>query len=126
MNSTLTQSLNLHKQSVYIVLDDSGKYHVIQHAPTMNYAGRKDSDQYSLMLGLFIDDISHDLWLGDVNCHLNVHSSSGIQTNKNIKATIVAKKQFTWDMNKPIGERESNSKVTKNFDTLINHIRSIK
>lgn len=116
---------NKHKQPVYIVLDSSGKYHVCQYAPTMNYAGRKDSDQYSLMLGVFIDEPSHDLWLGPVKCYLNIGTTNQIHTLKNLTYEIVAKKQFMWDMEMPIGQRESETKETKNFLPLIKFIRSL-
>lgn len=64
----------------------------------MSYAGRKDSDQYALMQGLFIDELSHDLWLGEVKCHRNIGASWGIHTQDNLTCKIVAKKTFVWDM----------------------------
>lgn len=118
--------MTTHKQSVYIVQDQDSKLHIFQYAPTMTFDGRKDSDQYALMQGLFIDQPSHDLWLGEVICHKNIPSHSGIQTIKGLKATIVAKQSFDWDMNQPLGQRKSNVKETKNFNELIGRIRASK
>ncbi len=70
------------------------------------------------MLGLFIDEISHDLWLNEVNCHLNYHTAGGIQTSP-VKGKIVAKKTFDWDMEAPMGKRESNMQQTSNFKPLL-------
>lgn len=111
-----------HKQTVYIVQDNSGKLHIVQYAPSMSYSGRRDSDQYALMQGLFIDEISHDLWLGEVVCHLNVHTPSGIQTQINITCKIVAKESFLWDMSAPMGSRKSEVKSTSNYIALVKSI----
>jgi len=118
--------MTAHKQTVYLVQDEKGKLTVVQFAPTMNYSGRKDSDQYALMQGLFIDELSHDLWLGEVKCHRNQAASWGIHTVKDLTCKIVAKKTFVWDMSKPMGQRESEVKATSNFNELITKIRATK
>lgn len=111
--------MKAHKQTVYLIQDEKGKLTVVQYAPTMNYAGRRDSDQYALMQGLFIDNISHDLWLNSVSCHRNIGTHSGIHTIKNLTCKIVAKKSFLWDMSASIGKRELEPKKTSNFDATL-------
>ena len=115
-----------HKQTVYLVQDEKGKLTVVQYAPTMSYAGQKDSDQYACMQGLFIDEPSHDLWLGDVKCHRNQGASWGINTVKDLTCKIVAKKTFVWDMSKPMGQRETEAKATTNFLPLLKQIHATK
>jgi hypothetical protein len=115
-----------HKQTVYLVQDETGKLTVLQYAPTMSYAGQKDSDQYACMQGLFIDELSHDLWLGDVKCHRNQGASWGINTVKDLTCKIVAKKTFVWDMSKPIGQRETETKQTTKFLPLLKQIHATK
>lgn len=107
--------MNTHKQTVYLVQDEKGKLEIIQYAPTMDYSGRSDRDQYALMQGLFIDEISHDLWVGEVKCHRNIATSFGIETMSDLTRTIVAKESFTWDMSKPMGQRKSDVKQTSNW-----------
>lgn len=118
--------MTTHKQTVYLIQDERGKLAVCTYAPTMDYSGRRDSDQYACMLGLFIDEPSHDLWLGDVKCHRNQDASWGIHTVKDLTCKIVAKKTLMWDMSKPIGQRETEAKETKNFSSLLKQIQSQK
>ena len=118
--------MTTHKQTVYLVQDEKGKLTVCQYAPTMSYAGQRDSDQYACMLGIFIDEPSHDLWLGDVKCHRNQGASWGINTVKNLTCKIIAKKTFVWDMSKPVIQRETKAKATKNFLPLLKQIQATK
>ncbi len=122
--SALNAATLIHKQTVYIIQDEKGELNIFQYAPTMNYAGQKDSDQYSLMQGLFIDEPSHDLWMGEVKCHRNYGTSSGINTVHNLTCTIISKRSFVWDMAKPMGQRETEVKERFNFKELINKIRN--
>lgn len=110
---------DVHKQTAYILKDKHDQLFVCQHAPSMTYAGRRDSDQVTCMVGMFIDDISHDLELGPVKCHYNHVTHSGIDTVKNIECTIVAKETFDWDMSKPMGDRKLNSVKSEDYDTVI-------
>ncbi len=115
-----------HKQTVYLIQDENNKLTIVQYAPTMNYEGRRDSDQYALMKGLFIDEPSHDLWLGEVKCHRNQGVSWGINTVNNLICKIVAKKTFIWDMSKPVGQRETEAKMTANFLPILKQIHEEK
>lgn len=115
-----------HRQTAYLITDESGKLHIFQYAPTMNYAGRRDSDQYALMQGIFIDTPSHDLAVGSiVACHRNVGTPSGIHTTV-LNCDIVAKQSFDWDMSKPVGERKSNVEEAGNFTELFKKYRDQK
>lgn len=104
------------KHTGYFLINENGNLEMITYAPEQNYSGRKDSDQYALAQGLFIDKISHDLWLTDVKCHRVVGTPSGLQTIKDLKCKIIAKQTFDWDMSKPIGERQSNLKKSSKWD----------
>lgn len=79
-----TAANTAHKQTIYILADESGRLTIAQYAPTMSYAGRRDSDQCALMQGIFIDAISHDLSLGPVGCHRCTAASWGITTQKGL------------------------------------------
>lgn len=114
-----------HKQTVYLVRDEKGDLNTVQYAPTMSYSGRKDSDQYAMMQGLFIKDVDHTLWIGEVECYRNVAASWGIHTQDNIKCKIVAKKTFMWDMDKPRNERMSEVQQTSNFDSLFKQVHGL-
>lgn len=112
-------SSKAHFTTVYIVKDYIGRLHSVTHRPTDGYEGRSDRDQYALMQGLFIDEISHDLAIGPITCHYNQHSHSGINTIKGMKATIVAKQQYVWDYNLPRGERMSNEVHSADWHALL-------
>ena len=113
METTITAKT--HKTSVYFVQDQNGKIHGVTYRPTDPYEGRRDSDQWALMQGLFIDNPSHDLWLGNVSCHLNTYYHGGIHTNKNLICKIIAKEAYIWDYSKPMGERKTETKQSKHF-----------
>ena len=104
------------KHTGYILINEKGNLEVVTYAPDQNYSGRRDSDQYALAQGLFIDNISHDLWLSDVKCHRVIGTPSGLQTIKNLTCKIIAKQTYNWDMSKPIGERKCDIKKTSNWD----------
>jgi len=104
------------KHTGYFLINEKGMLEMVTYAPEQDYSGRKDSDQYSLAQGLFIDEISHDLWLADVKCHRVVGTPSGLQAIKDLTCKIVAKQQFDWDMSKPIGQRQSNLKKSSKWD----------
>lgn len=108
----------INKQSTYIIKDENGKLSIFHYAPDQDLSGQKASDSYSLMMGLFIDNPSHELWIGDVVCHRNTPVAWGVSTKKDIICQIVAKQQYLWDMSKPIGRRQSDVKKTSNFDVL--------
>lgn len=107
------------KHTGYFLINEKGNLEMVTYAPEQNYSGRKDSDQYALAQGLFIDDISHDLWLTEVKCHRVVGTPSGLQTIKDLNCKIIAKQTFNWDMSKPIGERQSDLKKSSKWDECI-------
>lgn len=112
------------KHTSYFLINEKGMLEIVTFAPDQNYSGRKDSDQYALAQGLFIDEISHDLWLTDVKCHRVVGTPSGLQTIKDLICKIIAKQQFDWDMSKPIGERQSNLKKSNKWDECFTFYRN--
>ena len=114
------------KHTGYFLINEKGMLEMVTYAPNQDYSGRKDSDQYTLAQGLFIDEISHDLWLTDVKCHRVVGTASGLQTIKDLNCRIVAKQQFDWDMSKPIGKRQSNLKKSKKWDECFTFYKSKK
>lgn len=107
------------KHTGYFLINEKGNLEMVTYAPDQNYSGRKDSDQYALMQGLFIDNISHDLWLTDVKCHRVVGTPSGLQTIKDLNCKIIAKQTFNWDMSKPMGERQSDLKKSSKWDECL-------
>lgn len=119
---TLTPT-KTHRTSVYIIQDEKGKLYVYTHRPTDPYAGRKDSDQYSLALGLKIKFPSHDLWLGDVECYQVLPSHSGFTIKENLTYKIVAKQSYFWDYSKPQGKRMLEEKKSKQFDEALKFYR---
>lgn len=111
-----TSNQKLAKHTGYFLINEKGILEMVTYAPGQDYSGRKDSDQYALAQGLFIDEISHDLWLTGVMCHRVIGTPSGLQTIKGLTCKIVAKQQFDWDMTKPIGQRQSNLKKSSKWD----------
>lgn len=103
------------KHTGYFLINEKGNLEMITYAPDQNYNGRSDRDQYQLAQGLFINDISHDLWLTDVKCYRVVGTPSGLQTIENLTCKIVAKQSYNWDMSKPIGERKSDLKKSSKW-----------
>lgn len=104
------------KHTGYFLINEKGLLEMVTFAPDQDLSGQKASDSYSLAQGLFIDEISHDLWLTNVNCHRVVGTPSGLQTIKNLTCKIIAKQQFNWDMSKPIGQRQSDLKKSSKWD----------
>ena len=114
------------KHTGYFLINEKGMLEMVTFAPDQNYAGRKDSDQYALAQGLFIEDISHDLWLTDVKCYRVVGTPSGLQTIKDLNCKIIAKQTFDWDMSLPIGQRQSNLKKSSKWDECFTFYRNKK
>jgi hypothetical protein len=114
------------KHTGYFLINEKGNLEMVSYAPDQSYAGRKDSDQYSLAQGLFIDDISHELWLTDVKCHRVVATPSGLQMIKDLNCRIIAKQTFNWDMSKPIGQRQSDLKKSSKWDECFAFYKSKK
>ena len=114
------------KHTGYFLINEKGNLEMVTYAPDQNYSGRKDSDQYSLVQGLYIDDISHDLWLSEVKCHRVVDTPMGLQTIKNLTCTIVAKQTFNWDMSKPMYEHQSDLKKSKKWDECMSKYMQVK
>jgi len=104
------------KHTGYFLINEYGKLEMITFAPEQNLSGQKTSDSYSLMQGLFIENISHELWLTTVKCYRVVGTPSGLQTIKDLDCKIIAKQQFNWDMSKPIGQRQSDLKKSSKWD----------
>lgn len=114
------------KHTGYFLINEKGMLEMVTYAPDQDYSGRRDSDQYTLAQGLFIDEISHDLWLTDVKCHRVIGTSSGLQIIKDLNCKIVAKQQFDWDMSRPIGERQSNLKKSNKWDEYFTFYKNRK
>lgn len=112
------------KHTSYLLINEKGNLEIVSYAPDQDYSGRRDSDQYALAQGLFIDDISHDLWLSDVKCHRVVGTPSGLQTIKDLNCKIVAKQTFYWDMSKPMGQRQSDLKKSSKWDEFYSIYKS--
>lgn len=108
------------KHTGYFLINEKGKLELVTYAPDQDYSGRKDSDQYYLAQGLFIDDISHNLWLTEVKCYRVISTPMGLHTIKNLMCKIIAKRTFNWDMSKPMGERQSDLKKSKHWDECFN------
>lgn len=104
------------KHTGYFLINEKGALEMVTFAPDQNLSGQKASDSYALAQGLFIDEISHDLWLTEVKCHRVIGTPSGLQTIKDLNCKIVAKQQFNWDMSKPIGERQSDLKRSSKWN----------
>jgi hypothetical protein len=102
--------------TAYFLINEVGKLEMVTYAPDQDLSGQRASDSYALAQGLFIDEISHDLWLTDVKCHRVIGTPSGLHTINGLTCKIVAKQQFDWDMSKPIGERQSNMKKSNKWD----------
>lgn len=107
---------NIAKHTGYLLINEKGNLEMVTYSPLQNYSGQRASDLYALAQGLFIDGISHDLWLTDVKCHRVVGTHSGLQSIKDLNCKIVAKQTFNWDMSKPIGQRQSDLKKSSKWD----------
>ena len=114
------------KHTGYFLINEKENLEMVTYAPDQNYSGCKDSDQYALAQGLFIDEISHELWLTDVKCHRVVGTPSGLQTIKDLNCKIIAKQTFNWDMSKPIGERQSDLKKSSKWDECFTFYKNQK
>jgi hypothetical protein len=108
--------MTIAKHSNYFLINEKGKLEMVTFSPDQNTSGQRASDSYSLAQGLFIDEISHDLWITEVKCHRVVGTPSGLQTIKGLSCKIVAKNQYDWDMSKPIGQRIVDLKKSTKWD----------
>lgn len=104
------------KHTDYLLVNEKGKIEIVKHAPDQDYSGRRASDDYYCMQGLFIDEISHELWLSNVSCHRVVGTHCGLHTIKDLTCKIVAKRTCNWDMSKPMGQRQSDLKKSAKWD----------
>lgn len=116
-------SQTAHLTTDYILQDAKGRLHIYRHRPTDAYAGRRDSDQYALMQGLFISEPSHDLQLGECECVFNTAVSWGIASNP-MTAKIVAKCSHVWDYAQPIGKRMSEENQSVDWKEYFSKYRS--
>lgn len=114
------------KHTGYFLINEKGNLEMVTYAPDQNLSGQKASDSYVLAQGLFIDEISHELWLTDVKCHRVVGTPSGLQTIKDLNCKIIAKQTFNWDMSKPIGERQSDLKKSSKWDECFTFYKNKK
>jgi len=110
MNNTLA------KHTAYFLINEKGNLELVTYAPDQNLSGQNASDSYALAQGLFINEVSHELWLTDVKCRRVVGTPSGLQTIKDLNCKIIAKQTFNWDMSKPIGQRQSDLKKSSKWD----------
>lgn len=104
------------KHTGYFLINEKGNLEMVTYAPDQDLTGQRASDSYALAQGLYIDEISHELWIADVKCHRVVATPSGLQTIKDLTCKIIAKQTFDWDMSKPIGQRQSNLKKSSKWD----------
>ena len=114
------------KHTAYFLINEKGNLELVTYAPDQNLSGQKASDSYALAQGLFIDEVSHELWLTDVKCHRVVGTPSGLQTIKDLNCRIIAKQTFGWDMSKPIGQRQSDLKKSSKWDECFNFYQNKK
>lgn len=114
------------KHTSYFLINEKGKLEMATYSPDQNTSGQRASDSYALAQGLFIDEISHDLWLTDVKCHRVVGTPSGLQTIKDLNCKIVAKQTYNWDMSKPMGERQSDLKKSSKWDQFYSFYKDKK
>jgi len=114
------------KHTGYFLINEKGMLEMVTYAPDQDLSGQRASDSYVLAQGLFIDEISHDLWLTNVTCHRVIGTPSGLQTIKDLNCKIVAKQQFDWDMSKPIGERQFNLKKSNKWDECFTFYKNKK
>ena len=104
------------KHTNYFLINEKGHLEIVTYSPDQNTSGQRASDSYALAQGLFIDELSHELWLADVKCHRVVGTPSGLQTIKGLNCRIVAKQTYNWDMSKPIGERQTELKKSNKWE----------
>lgn len=104
------------KHTIYFLINEKGNLEMVTYAPNQNFSGQSLSDSYAVAQGLFIDEVSHTLWLNEVKCHRIIGTPSGLQRIKDLNCRIVAKQTFNWDMSKPIGERQSDMKKSSKWD----------
>jgi hypothetical protein len=121
MNMTQTS-----KHTAYFLINEKGNLELVTYAPDQNLSGQKASDSYALAQGLFINEVSHELWLTDVKCHRVVGTPSGLQTIKDLNCRIIAKQTFGWDMSKPIGQRQIDLKKSSKWDECFNFYKNKK
>lgn len=114
------------KHTCYFLINEKGNLEMVTYAPDQNLSGQKASDSYALAQGLFIDEISHDLWLSEVKCHRVFGTPWGLESIKNLTCKIIAKQTFMWDMSKPIGQRQSDLKKSNKWDECFNYYKSKK
>lgn len=110
----------------YFVLNENNQLELVTHCPDQNYDGRKDRDQYVLAQGLFIEGISHELWISEVDCYRVIGTPMGLQTIKNLRCKIVAKQQYYWDMSKPMGKRKTDVKESNRWQGCFAIYKSAK
>jgi hypothetical protein len=115
-HNTNTMKNTITKHTVYLLVNEKGNLEMVTYAPDQNSSGQSASDSYAIAQGLFIDKVSHELWLTEVKCHRIVDTPSGLQRIKDLNCRIVAKQTFNWDMSKPIGERQSDMKKSSKWD----------
>jgi hypothetical protein len=118
--------MNTAKHTGYFLINEKGNLEMVTYAPNQNLSGQRASDSYALAQGLFIDNVTHELWLSDVTCYRVVGTPSGLQTVKNLTCKIIAKQTFNWDMSKPIGQRQSELKKSSKWDECFNYYKSKK
>ena len=104
------------KHTSYLLVNEGGELEIVHYAPDQDYSGRRDSDNYRCMQGLFINEPSHELWLSEVPCHRVVSAAWGLHTIEGLTCKIVAKKTYNWDMSKPMFSRQSDLKKSAKWD----------
>jgi hypothetical protein len=112
------------KHTNYLIINEKGKLEIVTYSPEQNFSGQSASDSYALAQGLFINEISHELWIGDVKCHRVVGTPSGLHTIKDLNCKIVAKQTYDWDMSKPLGQRQTNIQKSKKWDETFTSYKS--
>jgi hypothetical protein len=111
--------MNLLRHTGYLVINEHGGVEMITFAPEQYLSDLRSSDICLAVQGLYIENISHELWLGDVSCYRVINTPSGLETVYNLSCKIIAKKAFDWDLTKPMGQRQTNLKKSKTWDSLV-------
>lgn len=104
------------KVSEYIVQYNNSLC-IFQHRPT-----DKEHHSFGADIGLFLIKLTHDLWLGKVDCYYASYDIAGsIKKDYTVTAEIVGKHSFYWDYSVPITfdlDRLVNSKKSKGYNEL--------
>jgi hypothetical protein len=101
-----------HLTSAYIIELENGKLTTLMYRPTDYNRRHVFGTEYST-------DLSHDLTVNENNLITVERELSNCTFNTKYKGVIVAKKQYYWDYDKPMGSREEFINQSDNYLTLL-------